>query len=206
MARMLSLSSLKLAIVSERAYRNSLTVSIGEESDKIQSRTARGEKVGQLKERLASFGDALEVIDVPDIVTGIFPLDGVDAVIHTASPLPGVTSPEKVLRVRRRLSQIAALLTGILGSYRRFNKCTSPGSSSRHQAIHLHELHSSCLYSRKDSNRPRCVEPIYLLEDIDRPWNRLEPDYYRCGEDRRNSPDVRRFQDPCRACGLGTRF
>lgn len=53
-----------------------------------------------MKERLASFGDALEVVDVPDVATGIFPLDGVDAVIHTASPLPGVASPEKVIEVR----------------------------------------------------------------------------------------------------------
>jgi hypothetical protein len=53
----------------------------------MQRSTARGDKVAQLKQKLARFGDKLEVVDVPDIAKGTFPLEGVDAVMHTASPL-----------------------------------------------------------------------------------------------------------------------
>jgi hypothetical protein len=35
----------------------------------------------------------LEVMDIPDIANSIFPLDGVDAVIHSISPSQGFKHP-----------------------------------------------------------------------------------------------------------------
>ena len=59
--------------------------------------TARGAKVAKLQDRLAAlgYGDEAEVVDVPDITHGTLPLDGVSAVIHTASPIPGSGSTAK---------------------------------------------------------------------------------------------------------------
>ena len=56
----------------------------------IPHSTARGAKVTKLQHRLAAlgYGDEAEVVDVPDITHGTLPLDGVSAVIHTASPIP----------------------------------------------------------------------------------------------------------------------
>jgi hypothetical protein len=53
-------------------------------------------KVAQLKQKLARFGDKLEVVDVPDIAKGTFPFEGVDAVMHTASPLPSAGDVQKI--------------------------------------------------------------------------------------------------------------
>jgi hypothetical protein len=73
-------------------------------------RTARGAKVTQLKERLAKFGDRAEVVDIPDIANGLFPLDGVDAVIHTACPLPGsTTNAQEIVDVSDAASKLPIL-------------------------------------------------------------------------------------------------
>jgi len=66
-------------------------------SHSLFRRTARGAKAAQLQERLNAlgYGDKAEVIDVPDILHATLPLDGVSAVIHTASPLPGGDSTAK---------------------------------------------------------------------------------------------------------------
>jgi hypothetical protein len=59
--------------------------------------TARGAKAAQLQERLIAlgYGDKAEVVDVPAILHATLPLEGVAAVIHTASPLPGGDSTAK---------------------------------------------------------------------------------------------------------------
>jgi hypothetical protein len=59
--------------------------------------TARGAKATKLQERLNALGysDKAEVVDVPDILHATLPLEGVAAVIHTASPLPGGDSTAK---------------------------------------------------------------------------------------------------------------
>jgi hypothetical protein len=67
--------------------------------------TARGAKAAQLRDRLNAlgYGDKAEVIDVPDILHATFPLEGVSAVIHTASPLPGSDATAKqIVDVRVR--------------------------------------------------------------------------------------------------------
>ncbi|KJA20052.1 hypothetical protein HYPSUDRAFT_189259 [Hypholoma sublateritium FD-334 SS-4] len=60
--------------------------------------TARGKKVAALKE-LYSAHPALEIVEVPDIAHSQFAeaLADVDAVIHTATPLPARVDPETML-------------------------------------------------------------------------------------------------------------
>ncbi|KAF9463092.1 hypothetical protein BDZ94DRAFT_1260038 [Collybia nuda] len=62
--------------------------------------TARGPKVVGLRNSYASFGDRFEAVVVDDIATDQFPdaLKGVDAVIHSASPLPGAGTQEGILK------------------------------------------------------------------------------------------------------------
>ena len=73
--------------------------------------TARGGKVALLRDRLTALGfsNQAEVVDIPDISIGDFPLDGVSAVIHTASALFGwdATAPE-IMDVRRLLRPIVS--------------------------------------------------------------------------------------------------
>ena len=75
--------------------------------------TARGGKVALLRDRLTAlgFGNQAEpeVVDIPDISIGDFPLGGVSAVIHTASALSGwdATSQE-IMDVRRLLHRIVS--------------------------------------------------------------------------------------------------
>jgi nucleoside-diphosphate-sugar epimerase len=59
--------------------------------------TARGAKVAALKKQLSRFGNKLDVIDIPDITTGVLNLDGVDAVMHTASPLPFGRTADQIM-------------------------------------------------------------------------------------------------------------
>ncbi|KAG5648603.1 hypothetical protein DXG03_003214 [Asterophora parasitica] len=63
---------------------------------------ARGSKVAELQESYAKFGDRLEVVGVPDIITSQFTdaLNGVNAVIHSAAPLPGKAEPEIIWKAR----------------------------------------------------------------------------------------------------------
>lgn len=63
--------------------------------------TARGKKVAALRE-LYSAHPAIEIIEVPDIVRSKFDkaFVGVDAVVHTAAPLPARVDPETMLNVR----------------------------------------------------------------------------------------------------------
>jgi hypothetical protein len=63
--------------------------------------TARGAKVDDLKKRHTNAGDAFDAVGMSDLATDQFPeaLQGVDAVIHAGSPLPGRGSPEVVLNV-----------------------------------------------------------------------------------------------------------
>lgn len=63
--------------------------------------TARGKKVAALRE-LYSAHPAIEIIEVPDIVRSKFDkaFVGVDAVVHTAAPLPARVDPETILNVR----------------------------------------------------------------------------------------------------------
>lgn len=67
----------------------------------ISYRTARGSKVELLRE-LHADNPLVEVIDIPDIINGHFQdaFVGVDAVIHTASPLPGRADPDHMMKVR----------------------------------------------------------------------------------------------------------
>lgn len=62
--------------------------------------TARGKKVAALKELYSAY-PALEIVEVPDIAHSQFAeaLAGVDAVIHTATPLPARVDPETLLNV-----------------------------------------------------------------------------------------------------------
>lgn len=62
---------------------------------------ARGPKIAELRDGYAEFSDQFEAVTVNDIAIDQFPdaLRGVDAVIHTASPLAGRGTPEEVLRV-----------------------------------------------------------------------------------------------------------
>lgn len=60
---------------------------------------ARGSKVAALKEAYAEFGSRLEVFEIADISHDQFPavFEGVDALIHAASPLSG--TPEQLFKV-----------------------------------------------------------------------------------------------------------
>ena len=60
----------------------------------------RGKKAEALR-LLYAKNPSLEVVEIADIVYGQFQdsLVGVDAVIHTASPLPGRMEPEEMLKV-----------------------------------------------------------------------------------------------------------
>ncbi|KAJ7440351.1 hypothetical protein B0H11DRAFT_2353660, partial [Mycena galericulata] len=60
---------------------------------------ARGTKADYLKSTYASYGDRFEIIKISDIAHDQFPeaLAGVDAVIHSASPLPGRAEPAALL-------------------------------------------------------------------------------------------------------------
>ena len=65
--------------------------------------TARGGKVALLRDRLTALGfsNQAEVVDIPDISNGDFPLDGASAVIHTASAIfGGDATPQEILDVR----------------------------------------------------------------------------------------------------------
>ncbi|KAF9016980.1 NAD(P)-binding protein [Hymenopellis radicata] len=61
---------------------------------------ARGVKVQDLERAHTKYGARLEVVDIPDIAVDQFPeaLEGVSAVIHTASPLPTRNSPADMLK------------------------------------------------------------------------------------------------------------
>lgn len=56
----------------------------------------------QLKESYAKYGDKFETVSISDISTDKFPeaFKGVDAVIHTAAPLPDRAEPQVILNVR----------------------------------------------------------------------------------------------------------
>ncbi|KAJ7101328.1 hypothetical protein B0H15DRAFT_796153 [Mycena belliarum] len=60
---------------------------------------ARGAKADQMKVNYASYGDRIEIVKIVDIGADKFPeaLIGVDAIIHTASPLAGREEPAKML-------------------------------------------------------------------------------------------------------------
>jgi len=60
---------------------------------------ARGVKAEQLKVAYAEFKDQFEVVKISDISADQFPgaLEGVDAVLHVASPLPGRADPPAIL-------------------------------------------------------------------------------------------------------------
>ncbi|KIM83315.1 hypothetical protein PILCRDRAFT_440081 [Piloderma croceum F 1598] len=60
---------------------------------------ARGAKVDFLKHLYAQHKDHFDAVNISDIATGEFPeaLEGVDAVIHTASPLPDKASKDVIL-------------------------------------------------------------------------------------------------------------
>ena len=61
---------------------------------------ARGKKAEALKVLYAN-NPSIEVVDITDIIHDQFQdaLVGVDAVIHTASPLPGRAEPQEMLDV-----------------------------------------------------------------------------------------------------------
>ena len=65
------------------------------------SSAARGAKAQHLRNFYADQKDRLEVVSIADIAKDQFPeaLIGVDAVIHTASPLDG-TDAQSILNVR----------------------------------------------------------------------------------------------------------
>lgn len=55
-----------------------------------------------MKVLYAKYGPQIEVVSVADIATELFPdaLKGVNAVIHTAAPLPTRNGAEEMMRVR----------------------------------------------------------------------------------------------------------
>lgn len=55
-----------------------------------------------MEKAYANFGDKFEAITIADIASGSFPaaFKGVDAVIHTAAPIPNKASAEEILKVR----------------------------------------------------------------------------------------------------------
>jgi hypothetical protein len=63
--------------------------------------------VAALKELYSAY-PSIEIIDVPDIATSEFKeaLVGVDAVIHTATPLPARVDVETLLKVRKCFSAV----------------------------------------------------------------------------------------------------
>lgn len=65
---------------------------------------ARGAKAAELARKYVRFGNKFEVVTISDITTDQFPeaLRNIDAVIHTASPLPGRQAPEAIFSVRDR--------------------------------------------------------------------------------------------------------
>lgn len=62
---------------------------------------ARGAKVSELKTVYAEFGEQFEVVSISDIASDQFPdaLQGVNAVIHSAAPLPDRAPPELIIKV-----------------------------------------------------------------------------------------------------------
>ena len=66
----------------------------------IYGSVARGKKAEALRVLYAD-NHSIEIVEISDIVHGQFQdaLVGVDAVIHTASPLPGRMSQEEILNV-----------------------------------------------------------------------------------------------------------
>ena len=69
---------------------------------------ARGKKAEALRVLYAD-NHSIEIVEISDIVYGQFQdaLVGVDAVIHTASPLPGRASPQEMLNVCGFVSKLA---------------------------------------------------------------------------------------------------
>jgi hypothetical protein len=67
----------------------------------MKFRAARGAKVDLLKASYAKHKDKFDAVNISDIATGDFPeaLKGVDAVIHTASPLPDRAPADVILKV-----------------------------------------------------------------------------------------------------------
>ena len=65
-------------------------------------RTARGAKIDLIKATFSSYGDKFEVVTVNDVAVHNLSdhLEGVDAVIHAAAPLPGKGDPKALLNVR----------------------------------------------------------------------------------------------------------
>ncbi|KAJ7599413.1 hypothetical protein C8J56DRAFT_1094181 [Mycena floridula] len=61
---------------------------------------ARGPKVQLLQRAFAAYQTQFEAVNVPDIASGDFRavLDGIDAIIHTAAPLPGRADPKTALQ------------------------------------------------------------------------------------------------------------
>ena len=67
----------------------------------ILLRVARSSKIDALRQACASYGSRFLGVSIQDIVYDQFPeaFEGVDALIHTASPLAGRQPPEKILEV-----------------------------------------------------------------------------------------------------------
>ena len=121
--------------------------------------TARGVKVAQLKEQLAEYGDKFEVVDVPDIATTQFPeaLVGVDALIHTASPLSGRQDASSTIKVSlcavdaifaysQNLASLAECRTGN-------NEYCAASSTSGSQEDRCDQLDCGCSYRRRHLHR-----------------------------------------------------
>jgi hypothetical protein len=68
----------------------------------LNPRTARGAKIDLIKATFSSYGDKFEVVTVNDVAVHNLSdhLEGVDAVIHAAAPLPGKGDPKALLNVR----------------------------------------------------------------------------------------------------------
>ena len=66
----------------------------------LSDSVARGKKAEALRVLYAD-NHSIEIVEISDIVHGQFQeaLVGVDAVIHTASPLPGRAKPQEMLDV-----------------------------------------------------------------------------------------------------------
>jgi hypothetical protein len=62
---------------------------------------ARASKVDGLRKAYSAYKDQFDAVSIQDIVYDQFPeaFEGVDALIHIASPLPWRQSPEDVLKV-----------------------------------------------------------------------------------------------------------
>ena len=107
---------------------------------------ARGRKAEALRVLYAD-NSSVEVVEISDIVHGQFQdaLVGVDAVIHTASPLPGRAAPQDMLNVRaayETLISVKLILLLLVGCRRGIFECFTTRREGRGQEVCCYKLNN----------------------------------------------------------------